>query len=290
MGNSIEGSSSAAQGAQDPEESSGQRGFFSRFFEALNNSDDQNGRKATAREAVPQSVGKLHRLRVEDIVIPKAEMVAVPEEISKDDLIALCREHEFSRMPVYEETLDKPLGLLLLKDLVLHYGFDGQAPARFNLRPFLRPLLFVPPSMPLSVLLQKMQAERTHMALVIDEYGGVDGLVTIEDVIEQVMGEIEDEHDTEEGYWTLERPGVYLVQARAPLDLLAEEIGVSLTEEGGEEEIDTLGGLVFVLAGQVPARGEVVRHDSGVEFEVVDAEPRRLKRLRLRLPGVAAAE
>lgn len=140
--------------------------------------------------------------------------------------------------------------------------------------------------MPLSVLLQKMQNDRTHMALVIDEYGGVDGLVTIEDMIEQVIGDISDEHDTaEDGHWTQEKPGVYLALSKADLEEFEAEIGIDLSEPLEDEEADTLGGLVFVLAGRVPARGEVIPHPAGVEFEVVDADPRRIKRLRVRLPG-----
>ena len=133
-----------------------------------------------------------------------------------------------------------------------------------------------------------MQTRRIHMALVIDEYGGVDGLVTIEDLIEQVIGEIEDEHDQEEGkFWRQEKPGCYLALARTPLDEFAAETGLPLAEALDDDEIDTLGGLVFVLTGRVPARGEMVRHPLGLEFEVVDADPRRIKRLRVRVPSVA---
>jgi magnesium and cobalt transporter len=143
--------------------------------------------------------------------------------------------------------------------------------------------------MPIGVLLQKMQSARTHMALMIDEYGGVDGLVTLEDVVEQVVGEIEDEHDTDEdsGLWVLERPGQYIVQARAPLDEFEEAIGLRLADEEEDEEVDTVGGFVFMLTGRVPARGERVFHPSGVEFEVLDADKRRIKRLRVRLPEEA---
>ena len=182
-----------------------------------------------------------------------------------------------------------------LKDFALRHGFcapGNEAEDSFNLAEMLRPLLYVPPSMSIGVLLQKMQSERKHMALVIDEYGGVDGLVTIEDLIEQVIGEIEDEHDTEdEDYWTLEEPGQYLAQAKTPLDAFEAETGVSLTgtEEIDPEEIDTLGGLVFVLSGRVPVRGEVVQHPDGPEFEVVDGDLRRIKRLRVRLNGPADA-
>ncbi len=272
-------------------------GFFSRILSALGQSPDTTPDKPSDAAAMADrraamnlpGISNLRRLRVDDISVPKAEIIAVPVEITKDALVAVFRDSGFSRLPVYSETLDKPLGLVLLKDLALEFGFSaGQAP--FALQKMLRPLLFAPPSMPLAVLLQKMQTERTHMALVIDEYGGVDGLVTIENLIEQVIGEIDDEHDEAEGgLWVLEKPGVYLAQARAPLEAFSDAIGVRLTGADDDEEIDTLGGLLFVLTGRVPARGEVVRHASGVEFEVVDADPRRVKRMRVRLPGGVGA-
>ncbi|MCU0817216.1 MAG: hemolysin family protein [Cypionkella sp.] len=230
----------------------------------------------------------LRRLRVDDVAIPKAEVVAVPIDISRDELVEVFREHGFSRLPVYKGTMDHPQGLVLLKDLALQHGFG--ASGRFSLRKLLRPVLYAPPSMPTGVLLQKMQRERVHMALVIDEYGGVDGLVTIEDLIETVIGEIEDEHDEAEGaLWKEEKPGVYLAQSTAPLEEFEALIGLRLRADEEDEEIDTLGGLVFVRTGRVPARGEVVPHESGIEFEVIDADPRRIKRLRVRLPAACAA-
>ncbi|WP_425466111.1 hemolysin family protein [Ostreiculturibacter nitratireducens] len=246
---------------------------------------------AAVEGALPATVlpgiGNLRKLRVEDVAIPKAEIIAVPVTIDKEALVETFRESGFSRLPVFKGTLDSPIGLVHLKDLALEHGF-GNAGGRFSLRKLIRPLLFAPPSMPIGVLLQKMQSERSHMALVIDEYGGVDGLVTIEDLIEQVVGEIEDEHDTEEGaFWVEEKPGQYLVQARAPLEEFEAEIGIDIANEEEREELDTLGGLVFIETGRVPARGEVIPHESGVEFEIVDADPRRIKRLRVRLPQAA---
>ena len=164
------------------------------------------------------------------------------------------------------------------------------AGGRFSLKRMLRPVLYAPPSMPIGVLLQKMQRERVHMALVIDEYGGVDGLVTIEDLIETVIGEIEDEHDEEEGaLWKEEKPGVFVAMATAPLEEIEAAIGLKLRHDEDDEEIDTLGGIVFLRTGRVPARGEIVPHESGAEFEVIDADPRRIKRLRIRLPEAVAA-
>jgi magnesium and cobalt transporter len=212
------------------------------------------------------------------------EVVAVPLDITKDALVEVFRTHGFSRVPVYKGTLDHPQGLVLLKDLALQYGFG--AAGRFSLRKMLRPVLYAPPSMPVGVLLQKMQRERVHMALVIDEYGGVDGLVTIEDLIETVIGEIEDEHDEEEDtLWKEEKPGVFIVQATAPLDEFEPALGVTLRVTEDDKDIDTLGGLIMMRTGRMPVRGEIVPHESGVEFEVMDADPRRIKRLRVRLPG-----
>jgi magnesium and cobalt transporter len=234
----------------------------------------------------------LRRMRVEDVAVPKAEIVAVPITISKDDLVAVFRESGLTRLPVYEGTLDTPVGMAHLKDFALSHGFNGPS-ERFNLKRMLRPLLFVPPSMPIGILLQKMQSERRHMALVIDEYGGVDGLVTIEDLIEQVIGQIEDEHDTEEDLlWTREASGCYIALAKTPVSDFESELGVQLTEHDDidGEEIDTLGGLVYMLAGRVPARGEVVPHPAGLDFEVVDADPRRVKRLRVRMPSAVRGD
>lgn len=279
--------SRAAQSAQELDES-GQRGLFGRLLEAFSPQDEDDGEPPRA-ERPALALRNLRRMRVEDVMIPKADVVAVPVDIGKSELVEVFRESGFSRVPVYKETLDHPLGLLLLKDFALECGFNGSG-NRLALRKLLRPLLFVPPSMPLSILLQKMQTERSHMALVIDEYGGVDGLVTIEDLIEQVIGDISDEHDTaEDGHWTQEKPGVYLALAKADLEEFEGEIGMDLSEPLEDEEADTLGGLVFVLAGRVPARGEVIPHPAGVQFEVVDADPRRIKRLRVRLPGATPA-
>ncbi|ODM43551.1 transporter associated domain-containing protein [Cereibacter johrii] len=299
MDSSSDGSM-AAQSAPDQTEDDqaepGPRGLFGRLFSAFSPAEAGGGGLSPQDRAfaIAQSsltlpgIANLRRLRVDDVAIPKVEIVAVPVDIGKEDLVAVFREHGFSRLPVYRETLDQPLGLVLLKDLALQHGFDGNG--SFDLKTLLRPLLYAPPSMPIGVLLQKMQRERVHMALVIDEYGGVDGLVTIEDLIETVIGEIEDEHDEVEGpLWTLEKPGVYMAQSRTPLDEFEAEIGLRLRREEEDEEIDTLGGLVFLRTGRVPVRGEIVPHESGAEFEVIDADARKIKRLRVRLPGAVTA-
>ncbi len=274
--------------AEDEERESPNRGFFGRVFHALTNSESQDdeGEASEDRHSGKPGLVNLRRMRVDDVAIPKVEIIAAPANITLPDLVEMFREHGFSRIPVFRGTLDSPLGLIHLKDLALKHGF-GEG-GKFTLRPMLRPLLYVPPSMPIGVLLQQMQQKRTHMALVIDEYGGVDGLVTIEDLIEQVIGEIEDEHDeVEGGLWVREKPGQWFIQARASLSDIEEETGLHLLDAEVDEEVDTLGGLIFMLAGRVPLRGEVISHPSGAEFEVVEADPRRLKRIRLRMPSVA---
>ncbi len=291
MGDSIDGSSNAAHRAQpDGHEEEEQGGFFRRIFGALSPGDDhvdEDEEGVSPRVEGQPGIGNLRRMAVEDAAIPKADIISVASTITKDELVQVFRDSGLTRLPVYNGTLDTPIGFVHLKDLALKHGFNG-AGGRFSLKRMVRPLLFVPPSMPIGVLLQKMQAERRHMALVIDEYGGVDGLVTIEDLIEQVVGEIEDEHDIDEGgFWTHEPTGCYLALAKTPLDEFEAEIGFSLTDadEVDEEEIDTLGGLVFMLLGRVPSRGEVVEHPTGVMIEVMDADPRRIKRLKVSLPG-----
>ncbi|WP_347916827.1 hemolysin family protein [Paracoccus marcusii] len=273
-------------GATEEKEAGNGKGFFGRVLSALTGSESGADDDHQDRHVVgTPGLVNLRRMRVDDVAIPKVEIVAAPVNLSLEDLVEMFREHGFSRMPVFRGTLDSPLGLIHLKDLALKHGFG--AGGKFTMRPMLRPLLYVPPSMPIGVLLQQMQTKRIHMALVIDEYGGVDGLVTIEDLIEQVIGEIEDEHDeVEGGLWVHEKTGQWLIQARAALDDVEAETGLRLIGDE-DEDIDTLGGLIFMLAGRVPLRGEVIAHPSGAEFEVVDADPRRLKRIRLRMPSIS---
>ena len=293
MGDNGEASSNAARGAQSEDES--KQGLLTRWLGALGGQSDQDEAE-TPSTMVPVGDGptgglaNLTRLRVEDVMIPKVEVVAVPSDITKAKLVEVFRESGLTRLPVFKDTLDTPKGMVHLKDFALRHGFNGSG-EKFSLNTMLRPLLYAPPSMPIGVLLQKMQSDRMHMALVIDEYGGVDGLVTIEDLIEQVIGEIEDEHDAgEEQSFVEEAPGCFLAKARTPVEDFESEIGQKLLFGEDQEEIDTLGGLVAMLAGRVPARGEVVKHPDGLDFEVVDADPRRIKRLRVRTNMAKAAQ
>jgi magnesium and cobalt transporter len=232
-------------------------------------------------------LSELRQRRVDDIMVPRSDIIAVADDVTPQQLIAVFRETAMTRMPVYHETLDEPVGFIHLKDLALRHGF-GTETADFDLKALMRPMLYVPGSMPIFALLQKMRRERCHLALVIDEYGGVDGLVTFEDIVEEIVGEIEDEHDTEDPEpWRQEGPGTWLVQARTELPVFERAIGIDFLTDGRDEEVDTLGGLVTLLAGRVPERGEVIDHPAGHTFEIVEADARLVKRVRVRLAATA---
>jgi magnesium and cobalt transporter len=281
MSDSSDGSR-AAHGALDDLRENEPRGLFGRLFDALTPEDRDSSDAGRLGPALP-GLANLQKLRVSDVATPKAEIIAIERTATLPEIVEIFRESGYSRIPVYTETLDSPIGLLLLKDLALKYGFNGHHD--LDMESVLRPILYVPPSMPLGVLLRKMQAERTHFALMIDEYGGVDGVVTIEDLIEQVVGAIDDEHDTAEDAMVQEETAnTWLADSRTPLDELEERLGFALIPNDEEDEIDTLGGLIFVLTGRVPVRGELIAHPSGLEFEVLEADPRRIKRLRIHIP------
>ncbi len=221
---------------------------------------------------------KFRTLTAEDVSVPRADIVAVEAAVSLDELVSAFVAQQHSRMPVYRETLDDAIGMVHVKDVVACVA----AGRPFDLRAILRRVLFVAPSMRVLDLLLEMRRARQHMALVVDEFGGVDGLVTIEDLVEEIVGEIEDEHDVDEGPKLVPASdGTLLADARATIEEFEQRVGAVLSAEERERN-DTLGGLVFALAGRVPSRGELVFHPSGLEFEVLDADPRRVKRVRVR--------
>lgn len=225
--------------------------------------------------------------RVEDVMVPRADIIAVEIDTPLPALVKLFRDAQHSRLPVYEEELDSVVGMVHLKDLVRHLTDDDPARKPKSIRELKRDVLFVPPSMPVVDLLLKMQARRIHLALVIDEYGGTDGLVSIEDLVEEIVGDIEDEHDTDETPVIVARANGWEADARASLEEFREQTGLAIVSEEEAEEVDTLGGLVSQLAGHVPQRGERIAHASGFVFEIADADARRVKRLRILKPGAA---
>ena len=244
---------------------------------------------------------RLGTLTIEDVMVPRADIIAVDDTISVADLMGVFRQAEHSRVPVYHETLDDPRGMVHIRDLMSWITSEAEACKEGSLNlgrvdlgrniasiNILREILYVPGSMSVLDLLLKMQTTRLHLALVVDEYGGTDGLVSIEDLVEEVVGDIADEHDVEDEPLIKSDPRLGLVaDARTPISDLEKHLGLELASEEQEEEVDTLGGLVFAIAGRIPARGELVQHPSGIEFEVLDADPRRIKKLRIHLPPAA---
>ncbi|MFN0219396.1 MAG: CBS domain-containing protein [Hyphomicrobium sp.] len=276
---------------------------------------------ATFSESERKMLERLLRFgasRVEDLMVPRAEITALDEDEPLSELLQTFDRAGVSRIPLFRETLDDPRGMIHIKDLfrwlmseatghplttvtAASPDEDVQAWATLDLskldlaRPITtvkirRQVLYVPPSMPAADLLIRMQTTRIHMALIVDEYGGTDGLVTIEDLVEQIVGDIEDEHDEAEEANIVADPKLGLTAvARTPIDELEARIGVKLALDGEEMEVDSIGGLVFSILGRVPARGELIRHPSGVEFEVLDADPRRVKKLKIHLPRGSAS-
>ena len=241
----------------------------------------------SSRELTPEEKNMLNNVigfgesRVEDCMVPRADIVGLEFDTDVKDILKIFSESNHSRIPVYKETLDNPIGMLHMKDLISVFSdknFDD-----IDIEKFLREILFVPPSMKSRDLLVRMQTSRIHMALVIDEYGGTDGLVTIEDLIEEIIGEIEDELFEED----LDRIKIYDnyidSSARASIEEINDIVGKSLFTDDIDEEINTIGGLVFVLAGRVPQRGELINHPLGFEIEITDADSRRIKKVRLRI-------
>jgi len=218
---------------------------------------------------------------VSDVMVPRVDIIAAKADASLEDLIALITEEAHSRMPVYRETLDDAFGIVHVKDILIWRGRDED----FATSAIVRPVLFVAPSMHVLELLLEMRAKRVHMALVVDEFGGIDGLATIEDLVEEIVGEIEDEFDEDEKPVLEKRlDGSWDAGARTPLEDLEATLKVAVFSDEEHDEIDTLGGLVFSIAGRVPSRGELLTHESGLEFEILDVDPRRIKRLRVRAP------
>ena len=229
--------------------------------------------------ALIANVLRLRGTTADDVMVPRADIIAMPVDLTLDEAVALLRQEGHSRLPVYRDQLDDIVGLVHVKDVFAYVG----RPESFKLESILRRPLLVAPQVPVLDLLLQMRQARVHLALVVDEYGGIDGLVTIEDLVETIVGDISDEHDEVAGPMVIERAdGSLDIDARLPVEDFEARVGPVLTDDEREADIDTLGGLVFTLAGRVPARGEVLSHPSGWEFRVMEADPRRIRRLRVR--------
>jgi CBS domain containing-hemolysin-like protein len=285
---------------------------------AIESHEAQNPGETVGEEAKSMMLNiiEFSGLRVDDVMVPRVDIVAVDETDSMQELLAKFIDANHSRMPVYRETLDGITGMIHVKDFLRWMAARGtrkrrapksEKPEKIEKAPppglniaatalsttvkqagLNREVLFVPPSMPATDLLVRMQASRTHLAIVIDEYGGTEGLVSIEDLVEVIVGDIADEHDTEEDLEIKPvEEGVHMADGRIDLAQLEALLGVDLLPEDEEEEADTLAGLIFKIAGRVPARGEIIRHESGLEFEILDSDPRRVKRVRINARNVS---
>ena len=231
--------------------------------------------------ALIANVLRMRDTTADDVMIPRADIIAMPVDVTLDQALEQIRREGHSRLPVFREQLDDIVGMIHIKDV---FGYVGRAD-EFQLESIVRAPLVVAPQVPVLDLLLQMRQARIHLALVVDEYGGIDGLVTIEDLVETITGDIADEHDEEDKPLVTERPdGTLDLDARLPVDDFETRVGAMLTDEERSADIDTVGGLIFTIAGRVPSRGEVVTHASGMEFRVLDADPRRIRRLRARLP------
>jgi len=317
--------------SQDTDQDTSGPGFFGRLLARLGIGGDREGAReiieealeneeSTARSFSPperlmlSNLLRFGELRVEDVMVPRADIIAIDISATLGELLQVFQEAHHSRIPVYQGTLDDPRGMVHIKDLMSWITSQSSGQAKQpkagaeagsgteTLAATIDPLqlqgvdlslpvadaeirreaLFVPPSMSGLNLLLRMQTTHIHLALVVDEYGGTDGLVSIEDLVEEIVGEIEDEHDRNDAPLMVDDAEAGLIaDARVPIEDLEERLGFSLLPSDREEDVDTLGGLVFTLAGRVPVRGELVRHDSGLEFEVLDADARRIKKLKI---------
>lgn len=258
------------------------------FEELLEQHDDRDTPIDNDERALIDNILNVGEETAYDVMIPRADIVSVPIDTPLDELVEIMTRQPHSRYPVHEDTLDDVIGMVHIKDVL---AATREPADKFSIRKVMRRVLVVVPSMRVLDLLLQMRVNRLHMAVVVDEYGGIDGLVTIEDLVEEIVGDIEDEHDVAQEVQIEKKPdGSWIADARLAIEDLEEMLGPVLSEEEREEDIDTLGGLVFTMVGRVPVRGELIRHEeSGLEFEVLDADPRRIKRLRLRDAPKASA-
>ena len=230
---------------------------------------------------------RLRETTADDVMLPRADIVAMRVDVTLEQALQQIRTDGHSRLPVYREQLDDIVGMVHIKDVFAYVG----RPEAFSLEAILRRPLMVAPQMPVLDLLLQMRQQRMHLALVIDEYGGIDGLVTIEDLVETIVGDISDEHDEVQAAMVVERAdGALDINARLPVEEFETRMGPVLSEDERDADIDTVGGLVFTLAGRVPAKGEVISHPSGIEFRVLDADPRRIRRLRVAGAGAGGGD
>ena len=281
--------------AKPPEKTASLLTWAKRLLPTKSNSDD--GLREAIEELIeeedtqPQSAVAVHERRlisnilqlrdlpVVDVMVPRADIVAIDINAPREDLIRLLAEKPHSRIPLYKGDMDNIIGVVHIKDMVASMA-DGHP---FELKDIMRDVLVVSPAMRVMDLLLQLRQSKVHIAFVVDEFGGIDGLITINDLIEAIVGEIDDEYAFELDPQLIERPdGTALADARYPIEAFAARYGITFQEDDEDEDADTLGGLITSLAGHVPSRGEIIHHSSGIEFEIIEADPRRIMRVRVR--------
>ena len=226
-------------------------------------------------KSILNNILSINKLKVDDVMIPRASIIAIQQSYSFEEITNIIDKESHSRMPVYRKDLDDILGMVHIKDII---KFSGSESINFNIKNVLREILFVPPTMPVMSLLLKMQATKLHMALVIDEHGGTDGLITIEDVIEEIVGEIEDEHDKDDNF-NFKKISSNTFEAKAEMTI--DEFNKETKFNISIDEVDTLGGYIFSKINRVPFTGEVINIDNLYQFEIIDADPRKIKKIKI---------
>ena len=239
------------------------------------NEESQNIDLSSKEKSILSNILSINKLKADDVMIPRASIIAISQDSSFQNIIDTIDKESHSRMPVFRKDLDDVLGMIHIKDII---KFSGSNHNDFNIKKIMREVLFVPPTMPVMNLLLKMQATKLHMALVIDEHGGTDGLITIEDVIEEIVGEIEDEHDKDDDFnFKKIDSNTFEAKADMTLDDFNHESNLSIVEEN----VDTLGGYIFSKINRVPYAGEVIKVDNTYRFEIIEADPRKIKKIRI---------
>ena len=239
------------------------------------NEESQNIDLSSKEKSILSNILSINKLKADDVMIPRATIVAISQDSSFQNIIDTIDKESHSRMPIFRKDLDNVLGMMHIKDII---KFSGSNHNDFNIKKIMREVLFVPPTMPVMNLLLKMQATKLHMALVIDEHGGTDGLITIEDVIEEIVGEIEDEHDKDDDFnFKKIDSNTFEAKADMTLDDFNHESNLSIVEEN----VDTLGGYIFSKINRVPYAGEVIKVDNAYQFEIIEADPRKIKKIRI---------
>ena len=239
------------------------------------NEESQNIDLSSKEKSILSNILSINKLKADDVMIPRASIIAIPQDSSFQNIIDTIDKESHSRMPIFRKDLDDVLGMIHIKDII---KFSGSNHNDFNIKKIMREVLFVPPTMPVMNLLLKMQATKLHMALVIDEHGGTDGLITIEDVIEEIVGEIEDEHDKDDDFnFKKIDSNTFEAKADMTLDDFNHESNLSIVEEN----VDTLGGYIFSKINRVPYAGEVIKVDNTYQFEIIEADPRKIKKIRI---------